>query len=289
MQSSPQKPHNSPYAGITSQIEYITPQIARDLLAKNTNNRSMNPSTVKYYEKQILNGQWDVNGESIKIAVDGTLLDGQHRLEAISRSNSGIDTFVTRGLPKHVFTTIDNGKSRSHGDYLKIDGIEGNHGLIAAAARISILFKKSGEVVAVRGKLSPEDIVCYVDKHKGLLESVSKLQQKMGKILPSSIAIGCHYVFSIIDMEKADEFFHLLATGEGLFEGSPILTFRNRLLQMRGDGRAGEGHRRMLMYYVVHAFNAYLDGRELRNIPYKTEFQIFLKQFNESCLSNWGE
>lgn len=277
------------YTGIVSAIEFVTPQMAREILSRNTNNRTLKNSLVKFYQREMDNGLWDVNGESIKIAADGTLLDGQHRLEAISRRNKGIDTYVIRGLPKEVFTTIDAGKARTHGDYLKIAGYEGNHCMIAAAARISMLFKRTGEVTTSNsGRLSPEEIVRFVEKNPGLLESYGKLQQKLNKILPNSIAIGCHYVFSIINMEKADEFFHLLNTGENLKDGNPVLALRNRLLAHRGDNRAGEGHRRMLLYCTVHAFNAFMDGRELRHLPYKTEYDVFLKRFEESVMPNWG-
>lgn len=233
-------------------------------------------------------GKWDANGAAIKIAKDGTLLDGQHRLTAIVQSGKSVVTLVVTGLEKEVFTTIDAGKTRSHGDYLKIAGHDGNHSMLAASARIAMLFDKTGKIKETKGhRLSPDDVVIYVDKHPGIIESMGKLQQKLGKILPCSIAIGCHYIFSIVDMEKADEFFNLLSSGEYLYEGHPILTLRNRLLSLRGGGRAGEGHRRMLLYYVVHTFNAFMDGKTMKNIPYKTEFDIFLKGFEESCLSNW--
>ncbi len=274
---------------ISSKIEFITPQIAREILAKNSNNRALKPSLVKYYMREIANGKWDVNGESIKIATDGALLDGQHRLEAISKGNKGVYTYVVRGLHNGAFLTIDCGKPRTHGDFLKIAGFEGNHTLLAASARIAMSFSVTGEVTSSQGRIPPEAIVDFVEKNQGLIESMSKLQQKVGKLLPNSIAIGCHYVFSIIDMEKSDEFFHLLTTGENLKEGNPILSLRNRLFSHRGDGRAGEGHRRMLMYFVVHAFNAYMDGREIKNIPYKTEFDVFLKGFEASVMPNWGK
>ncbi len=287
------KPNHSQYKDITSSIEFITPQAAREILSKNTNNRPLRPGIVRYYQNMMEHGQWDVNGESIKIAADGTLLDGQHRLEAISRGNHGIDTFVVRGLPNDTFTTIDNGKTRSHGDYLKIAGYEGNATTLAAAARIAMFFNREG-VFRVGGdrssgkqgnKVSPDDIVCYVEKHKGLVESVEKISSS--KLLPQSIAIGCHYIFSILDMEKADDFFQKLQNGEGLKSGNPILALRNRLISLRGDGRAGEGHRRMLVYYVVHAWNAFMKDREIKEIKYQTDYEIKIDGFKESVLSNW--
>lgn len=287
------------YSNITSKLETVTPEIARSMLAKNTSNRAMRKGIVQYYEREIKNGKWDVNGESIKIAFDGTLLDGQHRLEAISRSGCPIETFVVRGLPRDTFVTIDAGKSRDHGDYLKIAGYEGHTKTLAAAARISMFFgnegifrvhgDQSGGMAKVSGnRVSPEDIVTYVEKHPGLLESSSKLQKRLGKILPPAIAIGLHYIFSLLDMEKADDFFETLATGENLKVGNPVLALRNRLISLRGDGRAGEGHRRMLVYYVVRAWNAFTAEEKLENINYKTEYEIKVNGFKDSVLNNWN-
>lgn len=281
----------SAYKNITSSIEFITPEIARELLSMNNNNRPMRKGIVKFYMSEIVRGHWQVNGESIKIASDGTILDGQHRLEAISLTGIGMHTFIVRGLDRNVFTTIDNGKARNHADYLSISGVEGNTTTLAAAARISMYFNNDG-VFKTKGangtnKVSPEDIVIYVEKHSGLQESLGKIQNRIGKIIPQSIAVGCHYIFSIIDMEKTDQFFNSLCTGEGLKLGSPILALRNRLISLRGDGRAGEGHRRMLVYYVVHAWNSFMKDRELKEIKYQTDYEIKIDNFKENVLSNW--
>ncbi len=280
---------------ISSKIEFITPEEARKILSKNTNNRPLKIGTIRYYKQLIERGLWELNGESIKIAKDGTLLDGQHRLEAISQSNVGVQTFVIRGLEKDVFTSIDAGKSRNHGDYLSIAGHSGNVKVLAAAARIAMFFGNDGNFKVhgtkaqgkQRNKVSPYDIVIYVEKHKGLIESCDKVTSKMSNIVPTSIAVGCHYVFSMINVEKAEEFFHQLSTGEKLKLGSPVLALRNRLISLRGDGRAGEGHRRMLVYYLVHAWNAFMAGRELKEIKYKTDYEIKIDKFKEHVLSNW--
>lgn len=283
------------YAGISSEIETITPETAREMLAKNTNNRAMNNRTVRYYEMQMKNGQWDLNGEAIIIANDGTLLDGQHRLEAVSRSGVTIDSVVTRGVQRNVFTTIDNGKSRGHADCLTIAGYEHDTKTLAASARVSMFFGNDG-IFRVHGaggkkvanRVSPEDIVLYVDKHPGLQDSQKKLLKKVMKLIPPAIAIGCHYAFSMLDGEKADYFFDRLCTGSDLSEGNPILALRNRLISQRGDGRAGEGHRRMLTYYVVHAWNAYMAERQLKEIKYQPSYEIKIDNFAEHVLSNWG-
>lgn len=284
----------TPMSKDTGLKELITPDLARKILSTNINNRNLNSGTVSYYMDQIRRGNWLMNGETIKISwavdgyPDGILLDGQHRLEAISRTGIAVETYIVRGLDPACFTTIDAGKIRSHADYLKIAGHGGNLQTLAAAARIAMSFDAEGVYGTVSTKkLSPEDVVCYVDKHPGLEESCTIIMQKIGRIMPASIAIGCHYLFSLIDPDRATEFFQYLTVGEGLKEGNPILTLRNRLISLRGDHRAGTSHRRMLCYYLVHTWNAYTSGRDFKNLPYKSEFEIRVEGFKDSVLSNW--
>ena len=102
-------------------VETITPGEARQILEGNENNRRLNMATVDYYRRQIENGVWQINGESIKLDDRGYLLDGQHRLLAIVKANKPVTTLVVRGLSSEAFKTIDAGKSRSMSDYLKIE------------------------------------------------------------------------------------------------------------------------------------------------------------------------
>ena len=78
-------------------IETITPQLAKDILANNNLNRNINATIVGHYADAISRGQWELNGEAIKIAHDGRLLDGQHRLMAVIKSDTPITTLVIRG------------------------------------------------------------------------------------------------------------------------------------------------------------------------------------------------
>lgn len=280
------------YANISSEIEFVTPAMAQEILSKNTTNRNFIKSRIGYYKHMIEQNQWDVNGESIKIAKDGTLLDGQHRLEAISQSGIGIYTLVVRGLDKEAFVTIDTGKPRTHGDVLKINGYEGNEKLLAASARIAMFFdengiwRKSGK--GGRNTVSPQDIMYYIEKHPGVVDSIDRVPSNMSKFLPPAILIGCHYIFSIIDAEKADEFVQKLYSGASLKTGDAILALRNRLISMRGDNRAGEGHRRMIVYYVVHTWNAFMKQRSLQEIKYQADYEIKIDNFKEHVRSNWN-
>lgn len=91
----------------------ITPGIAREFLSHNTRNiRPMNKSAIKQYAESMRAGTWQANGETIKFYEDGTLFDGQHRLQAIIESGTTQEMLVVTGVPNDVSVT-DIGRTRS--------------------------------------------------------------------------------------------------------------------------------------------------------------------------------
>src|ERR1700753_330097 len=100
----------------------ITPEIARAWLETNIHNRPVNETVIARYVEAMKSGQWERNGETIKFANTGALLDGQHRLKAVLQSGVTIETYVVFNLPPQVFDTIDTGRNRSIGDLLALDG-----------------------------------------------------------------------------------------------------------------------------------------------------------------------
>jgi hypothetical protein len=137
---------------------------------------------------------------------------------------------------------------------------------------------KTGRYFHKTEKVSPSDLLFFLEKHEGLENSVDFCAGKIKKVLSASVAAACHYVFSLIDDVAADAFFSALANGAELSAKSPVLTLRNRLLTIRneGGGRAGSGYSKMLVSYLVSAFNAYRQGRPLSNISYSPEREIIV-------------
>jgi hypothetical protein len=74
-----------------AKITLITPELAEKFLEKNSNNyRKLSEKVVKAYQIDMETGNWKFNGDSIKFNKSGQLVDGQHRLTAISRSGISI-------------------------------------------------------------------------------------------------------------------------------------------------------------------------------------------------------
>lgn len=261
---------------MTVGIEIITPEQAQDILSKNTNNRRMSVPTVEYYRRQISNKQWPSNGETIKIAVDGTLLDGQHRLTAVSQSGTPVEMLVVRGLPKEAIPTIDTGKVRSPGDHLRVQGYSTDSNTLAAASKVAMAFQKDGKYSFKHDKLSPTEIIDWVEGHKDIEFSLQRVPQSIGAILPRSVAVGLHYIFSMLDQAKAELFFDYVNKGTNLTEGHPVLALRQRLIATAQKGR-GNASRRQVVSYCVQAFKSFLENKKISHVTYNPEFDIILE------------
>lgn len=105
-----------------SQLTDISPARAEEILSNNSHNRGISPSIVKRYSREMKAGEWRWdNGVPIVIAADGTLLDGQHRLNAIVHSGvTARGVSLNEGAPRDVFSTFDNGKPRDMADAASI-------------------------------------------------------------------------------------------------------------------------------------------------------------------------
>lgn len=272
------------YKNVISKVERITPEIARELLSRNTRNRQLYDSHVKYYMQMIEQGEWEMNGSSIKVAADGTILDGQHRLEAISRSGKAIDSLVVRGLDPETFKTIDTGKNRTYKDHLFIAGVEGSDlAALASAARIirNVDFS-TGLYHHERHRLSPSEMIEFCEKYPGIEQAMATLPPNIKKVIPRAMAGALKYLFDMVDATASELFFERMASGAELKEGSPILALRNRIAQMQAARIAlgSQAVRRQVIGYVVSAWSAYKEGRTLTTMTYRPEWEIKIEGLN---------
>lgn len=105
-------------------FEFITPEIAMEYLKLNMAcNRPINARRVKELTTDIQNGNWQLNGDTIRFNKKGELIDGQHRLTAIAKSGCTVMTGVTRNIENDV-TIIDRGRIRSTSQVLQMGGLD---------------------------------------------------------------------------------------------------------------------------------------------------------------------
>lgn len=260
---------------ITMTLETITPEVAKDYLYMNRVNRRLQMNTVNFYARQMREGLWRLNGDAIRFAETGDLLDGQHRLMAVLDAETPLTTWVARGLPTEAQLTMDQQRKRTAGDLLTMIGmVRGNQ--VAAIARF-IKRWDEGER-SIRGfsggqrPMSNAEIVALVQTSDVYAEAAvaASVRGLAGQAPPK--AVGALWVLtSRIDPQFADAFFLYLASGADLSEGNPILTLRRFWANLSSPSvRRGGANMALFVMAGVRSWNAWVEGRGLGTISYKS-------------------
>ncbi len=251
---------------LKGQVRLVDPALARTWMESNavaSVNRALKEAKVNAYARSMAAGNWLFNGESIKFAKDGRLLDGQHRLAACILADRPFRAFVIYGLDENTLLTIDTGSNRSSSDVLKItETCDVNHKNIAAA--LTYLYKhRIGNIYHHGISVSPQEVVEMHKENPGISDSFRAVAGSR-HLLSSAMATFLHYAFSEIDDETADLFFEKLADGADLEAGNPILLLRNRLMRNRAEKT--NLHRNEVMALTIKAWSVWRTGAKLRNL-----------------------
>jgi hypothetical protein len=103
----------------------VTPQLASEFLKMNVNNRTLSEKKAAYYAAQMKKGLWKRNTfEFIKIAENGVILDGQHRLAGVIIAGVPVYFHIVYNVNEDVFDVLDTGMSRSATDIFNIANIK---------------------------------------------------------------------------------------------------------------------------------------------------------------------
>lgn len=246
-------------AGIFSEEVALTPVLAELMLEANANNRNIRQNKVAEFATDIINGDWELNGEPIIVADSGELNDGQHRCYAVIAAGKPMRTVITFGVRRSSRLTVDVGTARQAGDFLSMDGHKFGF-LAAAVAALVWQYEKTGYAGKHSGGSRPTKVQIrhtYAG-HPGLEESIVFVTHTAGGGAggrKASVLVFCHYLLKQRNKAAADAFISRLILGDGLSRGDPIYHARERMLQ---DGRMRSEERIEL---VLRTWNATREGR----------------------------
>jgi hypothetical protein len=255
---SPQKEFTGDELEIS--VEFVTPEIAASLLARNCANRKIMASVVDRYARDMRAGRWTLNGQTLKLGRSGQLLDGQHRCRASIETGCAFPAIIVRNIDDDVFDTLDLGTRRGFAQVLASRG-ERNAMVLAAAVRCVAFYLPDPAAVVNPTIRELEDLLT---RYPGLRHSASTLPLKrINRFIEASAAIALHFAFSHHDAALAGEFFARLCDGAGLMLHSPILILRNRLIDNRqAMAEALIRHRKIAL--TIKAWHAFIAAREVR-------------------------
>lgn len=218
----------------SAKVVEITPTLAQKWLnEKNTHNRPMYESVVETYARDMKRGKWAFNHQGICFNDEDILDDGQHRLAGIVRSGKTIKMWVFRGMPKvqgsngdTIITqnTIDDIKKRTVGDRLHLSyGMENANIKVAMCAAIVVL--STGKSTKLSVGMAMEIYMMY--QHEIDMVVANKGNTRGLVVAP---VLGAFAFSAACFKERAIEFEKGYFGGENLPRHSPILTFRNYML-----------------------------------------------------------
>ena len=267
-------------AGVTCNVELITPQVAEQILAANHPNRPTRDWKVRQIAKELTTGKYQLNGETVKLcATHGGAYDSKHRLLAIVLSGVPMLTFVVRGLSCDVQETVDLGAARSPGNILSLAGYK-NPNDLAAAARIILRIETDNETTTNVVQFAPSrhEIREVVERHPTLWQSISIGEQVRRRLpITRAMAGALHCWFSEIDKDAADAFFGRLISGENLLSGDPVLALRRWLENSRSTSTS-EGRKPIVTQATITlAWNATRTGKRMSLVRWRPFEEHFPK------------
>jgi hypothetical protein len=207
----------------------IQPATARTWLEKhNTRNRFLSKTQAERLAQAQRNGEWQFNGQPIQFALDGTLLDGQHRLLACVLSDIAMESLVIWGVDSDSQHTMDMGKPRSVADILALEGY-GNHFALAALAKRIALYKAKGLRYALHqaNVQTPGEILREAreltnpQRYLGEAKAVARVL----RLNPTVVGLFM-WITDQIDQEDSEFFWGHLRSGVDLSEGQAVYALR---------------------------------------------------------------
>lgn len=267
---------------ISITIETITPEKASEYLKHNTMNRPLDGNRVNLYVHEMKAGKWKQNiAEPIAFAEDGTLINGQHRLQAVIKSAMAIEMGVVRGANKGDFVAIDAGKVRGGSDVLALKGYA-NFKSVASIVNflLSVLrrglapdYTKGSPEKRTLTFVTNEDILYEYNTSPELYQIIINLASREYKKyrLYTIAQLGgiCAYLVKDkhYDIAKVEEFYVALNDGA---EYEYLGSLRKKIIRSMtrtSDKDKISASAKLVM--LSKAWNYFIAGEDRKVIPYK--------------------
>lgn len=260
----------------------ITPQLAKEMLTMNTNNRNVSHAKVNQYSREMKSGKWMYDtGELIKISETGVIMDGQHRLEAIITANTPVYMHVATGIKEDRFKVLDTGKSRSASDIFKINGVKNSSqipGIINIYNNVYINRSKAGNPTQYYS-LRPQELLDMYNEKPDYWQSVfhfaDKMYNKFQKIWTKT-EIGLFVaMLDHVDKELSKYFIQQICEGVNV-EMNCIMLLRNKLILDKTNSKTAMAptYRRAL---VIKTWNSFFSGKDLKLLKFRSDFEKYPK------------
>ncbi len=262
---------------MNTKLETITPNKAKSLLKENNMNRPVSDRRVNHYAELMKSGKWHLTHQGIALSSDGTIIDGQHRLHAVIKSNMPIDFNITYNSDKETFKYVDVGYTRTTANIFAIEGIK-NYTKHSAGVSKYFTFKQSPNnkmytrTSRVDNAETHDDYVKFYWENEELLKKIFKASDKYYnkyRIMTFS-TIYAYFAFLIIEnghsFEKVEMFFdNVYMIKHNSISNCPSELFQKLINDVTGAMELKTSHKSAL---INKAWNYFLKGKSVKTFRY---------------------
>lgn len=231
----------------------VTPALALAFLERNVRNRPIAENRVALYARDIEAGAWVSNNQGLAFGADGELYDGQHRLWAVVRAGRPATMLVVTGLPPEARATIDQGRSRSVGDALRIfDGEVHGRRIVAWLRALQEL--EDGRLTSI----SHAEAKRQLERHRADVAWFLERGPRARPYYRAPVAAALIYAHRVA-APAVEAFTRGYVDGADLPAGSPVLALRSYVAERL---RAG-GHERVASLRALACVLAFQRGERV--------------------------
>jgi hypothetical protein len=272
--------------GVRVAIESITPAQASKLLEANQVNRNIRPGVVNAYRRDMEEGRWVFTAEPIQISQTKALLNGQHRLKALSLAQGvkSVDFLVARGLPDTTQVMMDQGVARNIRDALLLShGHIKNMNVVASLSRWLVLSPTLGPELTpsvLRNKVTTAEALEVFNSDPGTIVEAAFAGDAARRIVPGSPTALAYawYHFHNIDASACQEFFAGISDMEWSWKNDPRKAALRRLQAIHADNdqRTSIETGVILVSVLTRAWNSWRKQEEVESINGRNKSGIIL-------------
>lgn len=252
----------------------VTPEIAAELLNRNSHNRPLRPGVVEKYARDMLGGLWEKNAQPVTIDWNDAIHNGQHRLFAVvmaGETNPKIQVplIVLTGLDPDSVLTVDAGAPRNFGDYKKLTGGDAIKNVNNYSAALRLIHWYENRWPAVRLSSGRDSAPTHHElreierRYPHLSECVNTVQAKNGALRHIMNPTMLGFLYGVIYPSHPNEGYHWLSTmwtNEG-DPNNPAISLRSQFTRARLAHRSLD--RSTVMCFIIKSWNAFALGEKL--------------------------
>ncbi|AKI27433.1 hypothetical protein [Moraxella phage Mcat9] len=225
-------------------------------MSLNTKNRKISDRVVSAYAKDMLDGKWELTNQGVGFYEDGTLADGQHRLQAVIKSGKAVQMLVTTGMQKSSLLAIDSHRARSASDVLTLGG---NVGLVTTNDVAVIRL-----VTGLNHRLTNHQLEDLADQYIGDIREI-------GAYFPNSNMRKAVIIAALVMAKNAGvcsdilkKFVNVLVTGIcHEHKDQTIIILRDKVI--KGEfSKGGSSAREDYLNKIQNSINNYAQGRVMQ-------------------------